>query len=74
MEVGAVHPDRLESHVAMFHGRPVADEAIELSLVLPEGEFEFWDDVHGGWLPNEAVLAARRLELEYMRKHRIYEK
>eukprot|EP00971_Amphidinium_carterae_P193225 3834769-Amphidinium_carterae.1 len=60
----------------MFHGRPVADEAIE--LVLPEGEFEFWDDVHGGWLPKlgpkEAVLAARRLELEYMRKHRIYEK
>eukprot|EP00971_Amphidinium_carterae_P128163 2538726-Amphidinium_carterae.1 len=55
MEVGAVHPDKLESHVTMFHGRPVADEAIE--LVLPEGEFEFWDDVHGGWLPKEAVLA-----------------
>eukprot|EP00971_Amphidinium_carterae_P305257 6065881-Amphidinium_carterae.1 len=72
MAVGAVHPDKLESHVTMFHGRPVADEAIE--LILPEGEFEFWDDVHGGWLPKEAVLAARRLELEYMRKHRIYEK
>eukprot|EP00971_Amphidinium_carterae_P191979 3809162-Amphidinium_carterae.1 len=49
MEVGAVHPDKLESHVTKFHGRPVADEAIK--LILPEGEFEFWDDVHGGWLP-----------------------
>eukprot|EP00971_Amphidinium_carterae_P171872 3407596-Amphidinium_carterae.1 len=72
MEVGAIHPDRMESHVTLHHGMAVADEGIE--LIVPEGEFAFWDDVHGGWLNKEGVLAARRLELDYMHKHRIYEK
>eukprot|EP00971_Amphidinium_carterae_P098521 1948347-Amphidinium_carterae.1 len=49
-----------------------SNEGIE--LIVPDGEFAFWDDVHGGWLDKEGVLAARRLELEYMHRHRIYER
>eukprot|EP00971_Amphidinium_carterae_P249784 4957592-Amphidinium_carterae.1 len=34
MEVGAVHPDKVESRIALHHGMAVADEGIE--LIVPE--------------------------------------
>ena len=32
----------------------------------------YWDDAKGGWLDNELVQAARKEEMEYVRKHGVY--
>ena len=34
----------------------------------------YWDDARGGWLDPELVVRARREEMEYVHKHRVYER
>ena len=34
---------------------------------------EFWDDVNGGYLPEDIVLAARREEIDWVHSEGVYE-
>ena len=44
--------------------RPVLEIALEYDQIL-KGGGEFWDDVNGGYLPEDLVLAARREEIDW---------
>ena len=45
--------------------RPVPEILLEFGQVLKEGG-RFWDDVGGGYLPEDLVLAARREEIDWV--------
>ena len=51
--------------------------AIELkeeeSVGEPLGDWEAWDDVHGGALPIEEVRKAQKEEVTYMQRRKIWE-
>ena len=51
---------------------PVPDIPIDYEAILREGG-GFWDDFNGGWLPTYQVLAARREDIEWVRKEKVYE-
>ena len=44
---------------------PVPDMLLEYDQILKEGG-KFWDDVNGGYLPEDLVLAARREEIDWV--------
>ena len=44
----------------------------EYDQILKEGG-RFWDDVNGGYLPEELVLAARREEIDWVHSEGVYE-
>ena len=45
---------------------------IEYDQIL-QGGGKFWDDVNGGYLPEDLVLAARREETDWVNSERVYE-
>ena len=46
------------------------------SILMQMGEDEeyYWDDSKGGWLDKELLMEARKKEMEYFRKMKVYEK
>ena len=38
-----------------------------------KGRKTFWDDVNGGYLPEDLVLAARREEIDWVHSEGVYE-
>ena len=51
---------------------PVTEIHLECEEILREGE-RFWDDVNGGYLPEDLVLAARREEIDWVHSEGVYE-
>ena len=51
---------------------PVPEIHIEYDQILREGG-RFWDDVNGGNLPEDLVLAARREEIDWVHSEGVYE-
>ena len=45
---------------------------LEYDQILKEGR-SFWDDVDGGYLPEDLVLAARREEIDWVHSEGVYE-
>ena len=84
---GAVFPPRLVSSVLKVIKRKVLDRrvasAVELESGGPTAELpeiwnlpdykEYWDDVNGGFLDPHLVHEARLLELDWIKKERVYE-
>ena len=50
---------------------PVPEIPLEYDQILKGGKF--WDDVNGGYLPEDLVLAARREEIEWVHSEGVYE-
>ena len=50
---------------------PVPEIPLEYDQILKEGRF--WDDVNGGYLPEDLVLAARREEIDWVHSERVCE-
>ena len=64
------HLSALESSIA----GPIAEEPEvphEWRELLLQGG-GFWDDVHGGWLPDKMVIAARAEELRWVHEQEVY--
>ena len=51
---------------------PVPEIPLEYDQILKEGG-RFWDDVNGGHLPEDLVLAARREEIDWVHSEGVYE-
>ena len=51
---------------------PVPEIPLEYDQILKEGG-RFWDDVNGGYLPEDLVLAARREEIDWVHSEGVYE-
>ena len=51
---------------------PVPEIPLEYDQNLQEGE-RFWNDVNGGYLPEDLVLAARREEIDWVHSEGVYE-
>ena len=51
---------------------PVPEIPLEYDQIL-EGGRRFWDDVDGGYLPEDLVLAARREEIDWVHSEGVYE-
>ena len=51
---------------------PVSEILLECDQILKEGG-RFWDDVNGGYLPEDLVLAARREEIDRVHSEGVYE-
>ena len=51
---------------------PVPEIPIEYDQILKEGG-RFWDDVNGGYLPEDLVLAARREEIDSVHSEGVFE-
>ena len=51
---------------------PVPEIPLEYDQILQERE-RFWDDVNGGYLPEDLVLAARREEIDWVHSEGVYE-
>ena len=51
---------------------PVPEIPLEYDQTLKEGG-RFWDDVNGGYLPEDLVLAARREEIDWVDSEGVYE-
>ena len=54
----------------------IAGQVPEIPLVFDQilkGGGRFWDDVNGGYLPEDLVLAARREEIDGVHSERVYE-
>ena len=51
---------------------PVPEIPLEYDQILKEGG-RFWDDVNGGYLPEDLVLAARREESDWVHSEGAYE-
>ena len=45
---------------------------LEYEQILKEGE-RFWDDVNGGYLLEDLLLAARREEIEWVHSEGVYD-
>ena len=50
---------------------PEPEIPLEYDLILKGGIF--WDDVNGGYLPEDVVLAARREEIDWVHSEGVYE-
>ena len=53
-------------------GGPVPEIPLEYDQILKEGG-RFWDDVNGGYLSEDLVLAARREEIDWVHSEGVYE-
>ena len=51
---------------------PVPEIPLEYDEILKEGG-RFWDDVNGGYLPEDLVLAARREEIDWVHCEGVFE-
>ena len=51
---------------------PVPEIPLKYDQILEEGG-RFWDDVDGGYLPEDLVLAARREEIDWAHSEGVYE-
>ena len=51
---------------------PAPEIPLEYDQILKKGG-RFWDDVNGGYLPEDLVLAARREEIDWVHSDGIYE-
>ena len=51
---------------------PVPEIPLEYDQILKEGR-RFWDNVNGGYLPEDLVLAARREETDWVHSEGVYE-
>ena len=51
---------------------PVPEIPLEYDQILKEGG-RFWDDVNGGYLPEDVVFAARREEIDWVHSEGVYE-
>ena len=51
---------------------PVTEIPLEYDKILKEGG-RFWDDVNGGYLPEDLVLAARREEIDWVHAESVFE-
>ena len=51
---------------------PVPEILLEDEQILEDGG-RFWDDVNGGYLPEDLVLAARREEIDWVPSGVVYE-
>ena len=51
---------------------PAPEIPLEYDEILKEGG-QFWNDVDGGYLPADLVLAARREEIEWVHSEVVYE-
>ena len=51
---------------------PVPEIPVEYDQIL-KGGGRFWDDVNGGYLPEDLVLAARREEIGWVHSEGVYE-
>ena len=51
----------------------VPEILIEYDQILKEGGGKFWDDVNGGYLPEDLVLAAGREEIDWVHSEGVYE-
>ena len=51
---------------------PVPEIPLEYDQIL-KGGGRFWDDVNGGYLPEDLVLAARREEIDWVHSAGVYE-
>ena len=51
---------------------PVPEIHLEYGRILKEWR-RFWDDVNGGYLPEDLVLAARREEIAWVHSEGVYE-
>ena len=51
---------------------PVPEISLEYDQILKEGG-RFWDDVNGGYLPEDLVLAVRREEIDRVHSEGVYE-
>ena len=51
---------------------PVPEIPLENDQILKEGG-RFWDDVNGGYLPEDLVLAARRKEIDWVHSEGVCE-
>ena len=52
---------------------PVPETPLEYDQILKGGGGRFWDDVNGGYLPEDLVLAARREEIDWVHSEGFYE-
>ena len=52
---------------------PMPQTPLEYDPILKEGG-SFWDDVNGGFLPDDLALAARREEFGWVHSEGVYEK
>ena len=50
---------------------PVPEIPLEYDEILKGGKF--WDDVNGGYLPEDLVFAARREEIDWVPSEGVYE-
>ena len=68
---------RLDGHLSALESEiagPIAEEdevPPEWRELLTQGG-GFWDDVHGGWLPEKLVIAARAEELRWVHEQEVY--
>ena len=51
---------------------PVPETPLEHDQILKEGG-KFWDDLNGGYLPEDPVLAVRREEIDWVHSEGVYE-
>ena len=51
---------------------PVPEIPLEYDQILKEGG-RFWDDVNGGYLPKDLVLAAGREEIDWVHSEGVHE-
>ena len=51
---------------------PVPEIPLDYDQILKEGG-RFWDDVYGGYLPEDLVLAARQEEINWVHSEGVYE-
>ena len=51
---------------------PVPEIPLEYDQILKEGG-KFWDDVNGGYLPEDLALAASREEIDWVHSEGVYE-
>ena len=51
---------------------PVPETLLEYDQIL-KGGGKFWDDVNGGYLPEDLVLLARREEIDWVHSEGVYE-
>ena len=51
---------------------PVLEIPLDYDQIL-KGGGRFWDDVNGGYLPEDLVLAARREEIDWVHSEGVYE-
>ena len=88
VEIGAVFPPRLVASVLKVIKRKDArtkesSRLLSLSLALPLQSFlelwnqpdykEYWDDVNGGFWNPHLVREARLLELDWVKKEKVYD-